>query len=494
MRSTFIPQMSIDAVSISEIEFNIYCRHEIVPILMALQHLYVNRRCTIKKICELIQADLLNGRNQKRGCNGLSSWEALVLASVRLGCDLNYDQLSDLADNHVKLRQMMGLGSFDIKSYPRSTIHDNLTSLCAETVEAISNIIVAEGHRFSSHAVDKVRGDSFVVAKNIHYPTDTNLLFDGIRKTIDLSVSLAKDHGIAGWRQHGHLLRKAKRTKRQIEKVARSKKKEKDTDLKRLYEHLINQAVDIVDRSLETIHLYQSMKNSANEPVAVYYNNIISELYYFIAGTEYVCELAKRRILKGESITNPEKVFSLFEPDTELINRGKRPVPIEFGHRVLIIQDSAGFIIHSQMMDIGFTDEKILIGVMKKLQTRFNGKILAASFDKGFWTPNNLKELSGIVNLAVLPKKGKRSKADAQREGSKEFGKIRKWHSGIESAIHALGSGNGLTVCRDKDYNRYIALGVLGRNLQTLGNILIEKERKRREKEQKQNLLFSLAA
>ena len=494
LRTTFIPQQSLGTIGISEIEFNIYCRHEIVPILMALQRLYVNRRGTIKKICELIQADLLNGRSQKRGCNGLSSWEALVLASVRLGCNLDYDQLSDLADNHVKLRQLMGLGSFDIKRYPRSTIHDNLTSLCPETVEAISNIIVAEGHRFCPHAVDKVRGDSFVVAKNIHHPTDTNLLFDGIRKTIDLSVRLANDHGIAGWRQHRHLLRKAKSTKRQIEKVARSKKKEKDTALKRLYEHLINQAVDIVDRSLDTIYLYQAMKNSSHEALAVHYDNIISELYYFIAGTEYVCELASRRILKGESIKNPEKVFSLFEPDTELINRGKSPYPIEFGHRVLVVQDSAGFIIHSKMMDIGFTDEKILLEVMQKLQTRFNGKILAASFDKGFWTPHNLKELSGVVKLAVLPKKGRRSKADAQREGTKAFGKIRKWHSGIESAIHALGSGNGLSVCRDKDYNRYIALGVLGRNLQTLGNILIEKERKRKEKKQMGNVLFSLAA
>lgn len=494
LRTTFIAQQSLGTIGISEIEFNIYCRHEIVPILMALQHLYVNRRCTIKKICELIQADLLNGSSHKRGCNGLSSWEALILASVRLGCNLDYDQLSDLADNHVKLRQLMGLGAFDVKQYPRSTIHDNLTSLSAETVEVISNIIVAEGHGFRPHAVDKVRGDSFVVAKNIHYPTDTNLLFDGIRKTISLSVRLAKGHGIAGWRQYRHLIRKAKRTKRQIEKVARSKKKEKDTELKRLYEHLINQAVDIVDRSLETIHLYQSRKNRSNEPLAVNYDNIISELYYFIAGTEYVCELARRRILNDESIKNPEKVFSLFEPDTELISRGKSPNPIEFGHRVLVIQDSAGFIIHSKMMDIGFTDEKILVEVMKKLQTQFNGKILAASFDKGFWTPNNLKALSGIVNLAVLPKKGRRSKTDAQREGSKEFGKIRKWHSGIESAIHALVSGNGLSVCRDKDYNRYIALGILGRNLQTLGNILIEKERKRKEKEQKCNVLFSLAA
>jgi len=494
LRHTFIPQMSIGAIGISDIEFNIYCRHEIIPILMALQYLYVQRKSVIRKICDLIQADLLKGRSRKRGCVGLSSWEALVLASVRLGCNLDYDQLSDLADNHVVLRQMLGLGCYDLKRYPRTTINDNLTSLSADTIEAISAIIVDEGHRFRPHAVDKVRGDSFVLAKNIHYPTDRNLLFDGIRKTIHLAATIAQDHGIAGWRQHAHLLKRAKRTKREIDKIARSKRKDKDAELKKLYQKLIKQAEDIVERSLETIHAYQSIQKSTPAPASVFYDKIISELYYFIAGTEYVSELAERRILKGESIPNPEKVFSLFEPDTELINRGKQPTPIEFGHRVLVMQDSAGFIIHCQMMDMGFTDEKVLIEVMEKLQQRFNAKIRAASFDKGFWTPYNLKGLSDIVQLAVLPKKGKRSKLDAEREGSKEFGKVRKWHSGIESAINALGSGNGLTVCRDKDYKRYIALGVLGRNLHNLGTILIEKERKRREQLRQQNLLLSMAA
>lgn len=497
MRHTFIPQMSIGSFGISDIEFNIHCRHEIVPILMALQYLYVNRRGVIKKICSLTKADLTQGRSQKRGCIGLSSWEALVLASVRLGCDLDYDQLSDLADNHKTLRQMLGLGDFDLKRYPRATIHDNLTSICPETIEAISDIIVAEGHRFCPNAVKKVRGDSFVVAKNIHYPTDCNLLFDGIRKTIELSVTVAKAHGITGWRQNAHLIRKAKRIKRRIEKVARSKKKDKDGKLKKLYRQLINQGQTIIERSLETIYGYQSIKKSSHGSEGVFYDNLISELYYFIAGTEYVCELAERRVLQSESIANPEKVFSLFEPDTELINRGKQPIPIEFGHRVLVMQDSAGFIIYSQVMDIGFTDEKILIKVMKRLQKRFNGKIQAASFDKGFWTPHNLVELSQIVKLAVLPKKGKRSKADAQREGSKDFGNLRRWHAGIESAIHALECGNGLSICRDKGpdgYRRYVALGILGRNLHTLGNILIDRERKRREKEQIQNLALSVAA
>ena len=271
MRHTFIPQMSIGSFGIADIEFNIHCRHEIVPILMALQYLYVNRRGVIKKICSLTQADLAQGRSQKRGCIGLSSWEALVLASVRLGCDLDYDQLSDLADNHKTLRQMLGLGDFDLKRYPRATIHDNLTSICPETIEAISDIIVAEGHRFCPNAVKKVRGDSFVVAKNIHYPTDCNLLFDGIRKTIELSVTVAKAHGITGWRQHAHLIRKAKRIKRRIEKVARSKKKDKDGKLKKLYRQLINQGQTIVERSLETIYGYQSIKKSSHGSEGVFY-------------------------------------------------------------------------------------------------------------------------------------------------------------------------------------------------------------------------------
>lgn len=275
-----------------------------------------------------------------------------------------------------------------------------------------------------------------------------------------------------------------KRTKRRIEKVARSKQKNRDAKLKKLYKELLDLISNIVERSLNTIATFYVIKNQSKEPVSVFCAGVISELQYFIAGTEYVYELSTCRVLRGEKIPNPEKVFSLFERDTELINRSKVPHPIEFGHRVLVMQDSAGFIVHSQVLGIGVTDEKVLVDVMKKLQERFNGKICSASFDKGFWTPNNLAELSKIVRIDCLPKKGKRSTVDAEREGSKAFGKARKWHAGIESAIHALGSGNGLIVCRDKGvdgYNRYVAFGILGRNLHNLGNILIERERRRRK-------------
>ena len=482
MRHRFIPQMSIGAISIADIEFNTASRHELVPILMALKYLYLEARHQLDRILKLIKSDILQGQQHNRGCTGLSFWEIMVLASIRLGCDLDFDQLADLASEHRKVQEIMGLAYWEKKYYGRSTVHDNLSQLSAATINAISDIIVSLGHQLVDDPVKRVRADSYVLKKNIHYPTDSNLLYDGARKCLEAAVKISNEHDIPGCRQHDSLLRKIRIVKNKIIRVARSRAANKENKLKKLYSDIIARSQQIVDKTLATVHAFEQKLVAENQIMPTYWSNRISELQYFIAGTEYVAELARRRVLNGESIANPEKVFSLFEPDTELINRGKRPYPIEFGHRVLIIQDSAGFIIDSHVLDVGFTDEKIIVEVMRKLQQRFNGQIQAASFDKGFWTPNNLKELSEFIPLTVLPKKGKRSETDRQREESKEFIKVRKWHAGIESAIHALGAGNGLTRCRDKGhdgYKRYFAMGILGRNLHTLGNILLKKKRKK---------------
>ena len=486
MRKRFDPQLTIGAKNIEDIEFDVFCRHELVPILMAIQHLYVERRQTLFKIWDLIEKDITSPNNSKLGCSGLNYWEIFILAALRQGCNLNFDQLSDLATNHRKIREMMMLSVYDDKRYPKSTINDNLIALSNQTIQAISDIIVDEGHQFEPTAIERVRGDSYVMKKNIHYPTDSNLLVDAIRKITQLSARLADLFQIPGWRKHDCLYQKARKIIRRMERVARSRKKDKDDRLNKLYAVLVEHSEIIVDRSLLTIQQARLNKKDAAPVIRTKAESIENDLQFFIAGAEYVSELIQRRVFNNEEIPNADKVFSIFETATELINRGKKPNPIEFGHRVLIIQDRAGFIIHCKMMGIGITDEKIIVEVMENLQKRFNGKIHAASFDKGFWTPDNLKRLSSFIPLVVLPKKGKLSQVDKEREGSKEFGTVRKWHAGVESAINALGAGNGLNLCRDKGdegYERYLALGVLGRNLQTLGTILLEKERERKREQ-----------
>jgi IS5 family transposase len=485
MRYRFTPQKKLGGIDIGDIVFDICSRHELVAILMALQHVYVSRKKELHQMLELIEADFKSSGTKDCGCIGMSYWEALVLTSVRLGCNMDFDLLADLATNHRKLRQTLGLSDWEDKSYSRSTVHDNISSIKARTIRAIKDIIVGVGHNLTSDPLKRVRGDTFVLKKNIHYPTDTSMLYDGVCKIIDLCSQIADHYAIVGWRKHDYWKREVRITKNKIIKVARSRASNRDSRLKSLYVVIMQQADHIINKALGTVVALNRKIQAEDLILPDYWKGYLSELQYFIGGTEYVSELARRRILEGEKIPNPDKVFSLFEPDTELINRGKSPHPIEFGHRVLVIQDNAGFIIHDQVLDIGFTDEKIITEVMRKLQQRYEGQIRAASFDKGFWTPNNLQELSEFIPLLVLPKKGGRSETDRLREGSEQFCSIRKWHSGIESAIHALGAGNGMTVCRDKGplgYERYVAMAILGRNLHVLGNILLDKERKRRRK------------
>ncbi|MCP5003276.1 MAG: ISNCY family transposase [Planctomycetes bacterium] len=484
MRKTIERQLSFGGTPLEEIVFDTNCRHEIVPILVALQHLYKSTEVR-NSICELIKKDVLGNKQGNKGCSGLDYWEVLVLASVRLGCNLDYDALHDLGNNHRKLREMMGLGPWDGKRYPRSTIHSNIVKLSAETLKKISDLIVEQGHLLSPDAVQTVRGDSVVVKKNIHHPTDTNLIYDGVRKTIEFSVKIAKSASLGGWRQQSHLLKKIRKLRRKIEKTARRKGDDRQEELKKHYEKLITETRLILERAMETMTVAHSKKESLDAQASLVVESSVSSLVYFILATETMCCLADRRVLQGEKLSNMEKLYSLFEPYTELINRGKKPYPIEFGHRVLFVQDKAGFIVDFQVMGMGITDEKILIDTMKSLQERFNHKIKAASFDKGFWSPTNLAELSELVELPCLPKKGRRTKKERQREGTEEFGQVRKWHPCIESALHALGYGNGLLRCRDKGergYERYVALGVLGRNLHNLGTVLLKNEQRNHRK------------
>jgi hypothetical protein len=178
-------------------------------------------------------------------------------------------------------------------------------------------------------------------------------------------------------------------------------------------------------------------------------------------------------------VANEEKILSIFEPHTELIKRGKQPVPIQYGHNVLVIEDAVGFVVDYRVVANGVLDQELVVPVMKELQKRFDGRIKSASFDRAFHTPENQKGLAEIVRTACIAAKGQEQLRQQQKEGTVAFRKARQNHPGVESAIGALQAGNGLKRCRDRSrrgYERYVALGILGRNLQTLGKLLLAQD------------------
>ena len=115
----------------------------------------------------------------------------------------------------------------------------------------------------------------------------------------------------------------------------------------------------------------------------------VKELLQYMDLTTQVCDTARRRVLEGETVPNEEKLFSIFEPHTELIKRGKQPVPIQFGHNVLVVEDAVGFVVDYRVVANGVLDQDLVVPVMKQLQKRFDGRIKSASFDRAFHTPEN---------------------------------------------------------------------------------------------------------
>lgn len=374
----------------------------------------------------------------------MTYWQILVLAAVRLGCNLNYDKLQDLAENQRRLRQLMGLeGWDDDQTFDYRRIWENVCRVQPATIETINHRIVALGHSQAPAAATAVRGDAFVMQTNVHYPTDSSLLADGLNQVLNLVVALATALGVSGWRQHQHLRKRIAKLARTIATLARKKGANYRERLCEPYHDLLQLTTTILVRATALHDEALASPATMADPTL---SRLMADLTYSLAVTEQVATQARRRVLERESVPNAHKVFSIYEPDTELINRGKSPQPIEFGHRVLLFEDAVGFVCQYAVLPVGVDERSVGVAHFRQLQERLGGTIRRASLDKGFHSPANQKELAELVAHPCLPRTGKQS---AARADTIEFRSTRRWHPGVESAIGALQSGNGLARCRD---------------------------------------------
>jgi transposase, IS5 family len=470
------PEQRLDGVPISEVTLNLNCRDEIIPILRALQHLYGNAQLR-RELLALVGKDINKDSSRKHGRRGLNYWEIAVLAAVRLGCNLDYDKLQDLAENHRRLQQIMGIGDWQVEEvdFDWRRLEDNLNKLRPETLEKINDLVVRAGHTLEPQAIASVRGDTFVVETNIHYPTESSLIGDGLRKVVTLAARLAAAQGLPGWRQHQHWLHKIKKQLRDIGRASRAKNRAGKARLRAGYQELLQWSAALLQRARQLAARLQAPEYLSVLDLA----SGAADLLHYADLTAQVCDTARRRVLQGETVPNEEKLFSIYEPHTELIKRGKQPQPTQFGHNTLVIEDALGLVVTYRVLGKGVLDQDLVVPIMRELQDRFGGKIKSASFDRSFHTPQNQQDLANIVPTPCIAAKGREKGRQQQQEGTVAFRKARQRHPGVESAIGALQAGNGLKRCRDRSepgYERYVGLGILGRNLQTLGKLLLARD------------------
>jgi len=324
------------------------------------------------------------------------------------------------------------------------------------------------------------RCDSFVVETDVHFPTDINLLLDAIRKVIEISAELARTLNLPGWRQHRYHQRQFKRQYRMVQRLKHStskdesKQQRKEQEIKESHRAYLELAEDYLTRAEQT-----RQQVSPYDPLLVVR---LSELNDFMEHARRQIDQIDRRVLRGERIPHDEKVFSLFEPHTEWISKGKAGVPVELGLRVCVMEDQDRFILHHRVM-VKSTDDQVAFAMVGETKQKFP-TLRAVSMDKGFYSPANQVVLKSRLDCVVLPKKGRLSQADKVRESDSEYVSLRKQHSAVESAINAL-EVHGLDKCPDHGLNgfkRYVAMAVVARNIQRLGAVLHQQEQQATER------------
>jgi len=492
MRKVIQRQLRLGETSIAQVELDPKSRDDIPQVLRGLLHIYNDSalRERVFEILREIRPHRVSGEGKaspRTGRPGMEQWKILVLGTLRLALNIDYDRLQELANQHGTIRQVLGHGlPQDPAYYNLQTIKDNVQLFTPELLDRINQEVVRAGHDLLKHNPEdglRVRCDSFVVETDVHYPTDANLLLDAIRKLIEVCASACEKTGITEWRQSAYHIRKFKKSYRRVQRLRHSsakdeaKRQARTEEIHQAYGDYLDLAQSYVDRARTTREALLYVGSSTVLPLAA--------LDSYMAHAERQIDQIRRRVLEGERISHSEKVFSIFQPHTEWISKGKAGVPVEPGLRVCVVEDQHRFIVHHQVME-KVTDERVAVSIVKETKERFPC-VKAVSMDKGFYSPANLVALRALVPLVVLPKKGRLSEQDRQRETSLEFIALRHEHSAVESAINAL-EGHGLDQCPDlgiTGFKRYVALAVLARNIQRLGALLREKDRLKEKRRRK---------
>ncbi len=476
MRNVMNRQLKIDEQNIAKIKFDPRSRDEIPKLLMGLQYIYCNAGIR-EKVFDILERVIPKGTYPKTGRPGMELWKILILGTLRLNCNRDYDKVKEIADNHLKVREMMGHCRSEDSFYPLQTIKDNVSLLTPEILDEINQIVVITGHNLVKKKEEGLRGkcDTFVVGTNVCFPTDIGLLYNSVRKMIGLIATVYSGCGMSAWRQsHKNILKirylfnKIRRIRHPTSKDEK-KKSERKEEIIGICEEFIGLAEEYLKKAEHTLGILRDIHGLKEDKPG--------EIVRYADHAERQIGQIRRRLIRDEKIPHNGKVFSIFEEHTE--RKGKAGISHESGLNVCVIEDQYRFILYHHVMKKE-TDSEVAILMASEAKKR-SEDIVSMSSDKGFYSKINKEELEKILREVILPKKGKLSHEEKETENSEESVRLRHEHSAVESAINAL-ENHGSDRCPDRGivrFERYVALAVSGRNLQVLGNIIQQKELRR---------------
>jgi IS5 family transposase len=421
---------------------------------------------------EAVKADLAQRRprTRTRGRHSTPVEVILRMLVVKHLYNWSYEQTECFVADSITLRQFCRVY---LASVPDDTTLIKWAKLLQpETLEQLLAHIVEMARRLKVTRGRKLRTDGTVVESNIHHPTDSSLLADGVRvlsralgRARDVLERTATDVVQVAKEVFRSRTRSARHAAREIGRQAR---KAKDRT-RRVYRKLLRITRASVKQAREVA---EALRKVATEETT----QIAQHIAHFVPLVEQVIDQATRRVLHGEQVPVADKIVSLFEPHTDIIRRGKAGRSAEFGHKVWVDEVDGGIVSSYRVLEGNPNDQAQWAPSLTRHQELFDRPPDQMSGDRGMYSPDNeaLAQRAGVRRV-ILPKRGYRSAKRIQHERQRWFRRGRHYHNGVEGRISVLKRRHGLDRCRyhgEKGFARWVGWGIIAHNLLVIGSAL----------------------
>jgi len=413
------------------------------------------------RIAHLITQDLLRGvAHPHTGARGLSGEQVLRVLLIKQMNHFSYDELAFHLADSTTYQSFCGLGALE-PTPSRSTLAENLKKVHAKTLEKINRRVIRHAMALGVEQGRKVRIDATVTETNIHAPTDSTILCDGVRVLSRLLKKAQRWCGFTEWQNH---TKRAKRRTLAIQHtVAEALRLQAYVDLLKV----THASASYAAAALKALRATRGKRRAAARDLADQIDAVLSLVWGAIDQTE-------RRVLRAESVPAEQKITSVFEPHTDIIIKDRRETL--YGHKLFLSAGESGLITDCVIGQGNPADSTMAVPMLRR-QLRILGRTPEqAALDGGFASKENLTEgkALGITDLAFSKKRGL-AISDMTRS-TWIYRCLRNFRAGIEGLISFLKRAFGLDRCNwkgEQSFASYVMSSVIAANLLTLARHLL---------------------
>jgi IS5 family transposase len=433
-----------------------------------------------QEILEKVRHDLQRGlKNPHTGRHGLTPSQvlrSLVLMRVK---NWDYRELQERIADGYTLRSFTAFLSQPVPKH--DAFNRAFNRLTPETLQEVNALVLQAAIDLELEDGKKLRVDTTVVQTNIHHPTDSTLLWDTVR-VITRIVGQLHEQLPQGVQSFTNRTRSARRRMQAIQRMTARQREQQQT---KKYRELIGITQQVVASGRQVLQQTRSAKG-ASLVADVTIKTLRQELEHYCQLGDQVIDQARRRVLEGEQVPTEEKIYSIFEPHTDLIKRGKQQTPVEFGHKVFLGESAQGFITQYEVLDGNPVDEDQVVRSLREHQDIFGHPPEWYAGDRGFYSDTSVRacEQDGVPVVSIPQRGGQKTPERKAYEKSSAFKKAQRFRAGIEGRISVLFRGRGMKRCLahgPQRFELFVGAAVLANNLMRLAALLLEPSVRKRK-------------